>query len=638
MSNRILESVIFLSVVPFLILIALAPPVRAQAPSPQHPTSQQLNAIFSGIASPQEPGLAVLIRQNGRTLFEREYGSRDLRSGLPIDSHTNFRLASFTKQFTAMAIMLLVHDGKLTYDEHLTDIFPEFPAYGRTITVRNLLNHTSGLVAYEDLMDKMYAGKSWEEIPQITDAQVLALMENQTGSKFPPGTKWEYSNGGYCVLAMIVQKISGMPFAEFLHKRIFAPLGMDHTVAHVAGKDIIANRAYGYTHDAGVWLETDQSPTSATLGDGGIYTSLDDLAKWDDALRNHTLLSAAEFAPAITPENSAAVLPSAVDDLPKAAAAKPLAYGFGWFLDPYRGHPRMWHYGSTIGFNSIIERFTENNLTIIILANRTDLDLAALALHAADLYFPSDTYPDSSEGLKTFLDAAVASAKAGNTDELNAMIKSTEVPDCGSWLHAMYAQDKADSWMGMCDAVLLSNRENDMQQFLTSLSRQDGEVAVRSVNQSPEPGRGMEWGWLQAIRHPLDIYSAEWRKTGLGADAKGDPIGYFMFIDGGFRWDSSVQFVKPRTASSPSLVPPRLTKKVMPAYPSEAEAKRIQGIVKLHVLIQTDGTVKILNVISGDPLLIPAAEKAVIQWRYKPGLVKGHPADTDTTLTVSFLL
>jgi CubicO group peptidase (beta-lactamase class C family) len=360
---------------------ALATPALAQ-----RPTADQLNRIFSGIASPREPGLAVLIRQNGQTLFEREYGMRDLRSGRPIDGHTNFRLASFTKQFTAMCIMLLVHDGKLHYDDHLTDIFPEFPAYGRTITVRNLLNHTSGLVAYEDLMDKKYAGKSWAEIPQITDAQVLAMMEQQTGTKFPPGTKWEYSNGGYCVLAMIVEKASGMPFAEFLHKRIFAPLGMDNSVAHVYGRDTVSNRAYGYTNDAGVWLETDQSPTSATLGDGGIYTSLEDLAKWDDALRNHTLLSAAEFQPAITPENSAAVWPSAVDDLPKAASAKPLAYGFGWFLDPYRGHPRMWHYGSTIGFHTVIQRFRENNLTIVILANRTDVDLAALALKAADFY------------------------------------------------------------------------------------------------------------------------------------------------------------------------------------------------------------------------------------------------------------
>ena len=165
---------------------------------------------------------------------------------------------------------------------------------------------------------------------------------------------------------------------------------MDGTVAHVYGKDHIANRAYGYTNDAGVWLETDQSPTSATLGDGGIYTSVHDMIQWDDALRNHTLLSAAEMRPAITPETTAPVLPEDVDDLPPTAGGKPLAYGFGWFLDPYRGHARMWHYGSSIGFHTMIQRFTGNNLTIIILSNRSDLDLSALSLRVADLYFSSE--------------------------------------------------------------------------------------------------------------------------------------------------------------------------------------------------------------------------------------------------------
>jgi CubicO group peptidase (beta-lactamase class C family) len=171
-----------------------------------------------------------------------------------------------------------------------------------------------------------------------------------------------------------------------LRQRIFAPLKMDHTVAHVYGKDEVSNRAYGYTNDAGVWLETDQSPTSATLGDGGIYTSLDDLAKWDDALRKHTLLSAAEMQPAITPQNSHAVLVENPDDPSKSTGKKPAPYGFGWFLDPYRGHPRMWHTGSSIGFRTVIERFIDSNLTIIILSNRGDLDTAALALKAADLY------------------------------------------------------------------------------------------------------------------------------------------------------------------------------------------------------------------------------------------------------------
>jgi CubicO group peptidase (beta-lactamase class C family) len=358
--------------------LLVPPPARAQ-----NSLAGCINEIFSAVTSPNQPGLAVLVRKDGRTVFERGYGSRDLRSHLPIDAHTNFRLASDTKQFTAMAVMLLVHDGKLRYDEPLTEIFPKFPAYGRRVTIRNLLNHTSGLAAYEDLMDKKYAGLDWYQIPQMHDAGVLALMEQQKGTQFPPGTNWKYSNSGYCVLAMVVEKVSGMPFAEFLRRRIFGPLGMKNTVAYEYGKDQVTNRAYGYTNDAGVWLETDQSPTSATLGDGGVYSSLVDLALWDDALRNHTLLSAAGMRPAITP----AKLPATARLRPTEPDGSPASYGFGWFLNPYRGHARMWHYGESIGFRSAIERFTKDNLTIIILENRTDLDPGKLALKVANLYF-----------------------------------------------------------------------------------------------------------------------------------------------------------------------------------------------------------------------------------------------------------
>ena len=320
----------------------------------------------------------MLVRLNGKTVFKRGYGSRDLRSGAPIDARSNFRLASCTKQFTALAVLLLVHDGKLRLDEKLTDVFPEFPAYGRAITLRNLLNHTSGLVAYEDLVDKTY--KSWQEIPQISDAGVLELMEKQTGTKFPPGTAWEYSNSGYCVLAKVVEKASGLGFADFLRRRIFVPLKMYETLAYEYGKNQVKARAYGYTQDAGTWLETDQSPTSATLGDGGIYSSLDDLGKWDEALRRHTLLSEAAMRPALTP----VALPQ--DFHSSSEGGGPVKYGFGWFLDPYRGHARMWHSGESIGFRTVIERFPSDGLTIFVLANRTDVDPSALALKIADMY------------------------------------------------------------------------------------------------------------------------------------------------------------------------------------------------------------------------------------------------------------
>src|ERR1700691_4865338 len=126
--------------------------------------------------------------------------------------------------------MLLARDGKLHYDDHLTDFFPEFPAYGKSITVRNLLNHTSGLEDYEELMMKQYPDTPPEKIPQILDAGVLKLLEQQTSAKFPPGAQWEYSNSGYAVLAMIVEKVSGRSFGQFLEERIFKPLKMNHTL------------------------------------------------------------------------------------------------------------------------------------------------------------------------------------------------------------------------------------------------------------------------------------------------------------------------------------------------------------------------------------------------------------------------
>lgn len=317
---------------------------------------------------------------DGKAVFRHGYGVTDLRTRSSIDPQTDFRLASFTKQFTATCIMLLVRDGNLHYDDHLTDIFPELPEYGKAITVRNLLNHTSGLPDYEDILMRQYPNTPPDKIPQILDAGVLKLLEQQTAGQFPAGSKWQYSNSGYAVLAMIVEKVSGKPFGQFLHDRIFAPLKMNHTLAYEKGKNEVPHRAYGHSKEKdGNWSETDQSPTSAVLGDGGIYTSIDDLENWDRALGAHTLLTETEMQPALTP-----VQPTSGPA--KSQSGKNLSYGFGWFLDPYHGHRRMSHDGETIGFRTTIQRFPDDNLTVIVLANRTDIDPAAMALKVADLY------------------------------------------------------------------------------------------------------------------------------------------------------------------------------------------------------------------------------------------------------------
>ena len=364
-------------VVTWGISVLLLLTILGSMPAPAPDSSSQIDVLFAGVDA-KSPGAAVLVIKDGQPVFQRGYGVTDLRTLHKIDEHTNFRLASVTKQFTAMAIMLLVHDGKLRYDETLTEVFPEFPAYGKKITIRNLLNHTSGLIDYEDIMAKQYGNTPDDQIPQIHDAGVLALLEKETAAKFPAGAKWAYSNSGYCVLAMVVEKVSGEPFGDFLRDRIFKPLQMTNTIAYEKGKNEVVHRAYGHTKESNGWHETDQSSTSATLGDGGVYTSLVDMARWDAALREHTLLGEKEMQPALV-----AVQPTSA---PAEENGHRVNYGFGWYLDSSKGHPRMWHYGETLGFRTTIQRFPKDNLTVVVLCNRADLHAPQLAMKIADLY------------------------------------------------------------------------------------------------------------------------------------------------------------------------------------------------------------------------------------------------------------
>jgi len=380
-------------IIPVVALLALGARGTTSAQSSETSIDKKIDSVFSAVTSPDSPGLAVLVHKNGQLVFERGYGVGDTRSKVKIDAHTNFRLASFTKQFTAMATMLLVQDGNLRYDQTLTEIFPDFPAYGKPITVRNLLNHTSGLPDYEELMDAVEKTKGpvWTPEKQIRDAEVLELLKKEKNGKFAPGTSWSYSNSGYVVLGLIVAKVSGKSYGGFLHERIFAPLKMGHSVVFQKGKNGVVNRAFGHSKDGNAFKETDQSSTSATLGDGGGYSNLEDLARWDDALRNHTLLNEKEFQPALSPvklnDGSEPHWPAEAHD-DNLHPGKPVSYGFGWFLDPYQGRQRMWHTGSTMGFRTVIERFTEGHgWTVIILCNRTDLEPEKLALQVADILF-----------------------------------------------------------------------------------------------------------------------------------------------------------------------------------------------------------------------------------------------------------
>ncbi len=223
------------------------------------------------------PGAALLVVHNAESLIRVARGLACIESGIAATPATNYRLASLSKQFTAAAILLNVQDGRLGLDDRARRWLPTLPRAADRITIRQLLTHTSGLVDYEDAVPASLAR-------QLRDSDVLAILETQDRTYFAPGAEYRYSNSGYALLALIVEGTSGLGFATFLRERIFLPLGMTGTVAHEEGTSTVGERAYGYSRTQDSWTRTDQGPTTAVLGDGGIYSSIDDLAKWDAAL------------------------------------------------------------------------------------------------------------------------------------------------------------------------------------------------------------------------------------------------------------------------------------------------------------------------------------------------------------------
>jgi CubicO group peptidase (beta-lactamase class C family) len=345
-----------------LAALPLAPMLHAQASSRE----RAIDSRWARTASPDGPGASLLVVRDGQVAFAKGYGLANLERHEPVTPETNFRLASLSKQFTATAIMLLVADGRLRYDDSISTLVAGLPAFARGVTVRHLLNHTSGLPAYEDFVPD-------SQTTQVHDADVPALISQAPGLKFAPGTHYAYSNTGYCLLALVVEHVTGQHFADVLRARIFTPLGMTSTMAREE-QTVVPHRAYGYTvRSAGVRL-TDQSNTSATLGDGGIYSSIVDLAKWDRALAQHTLVSADAQRLAWTPPT-----------LPDTAVTE---YGFGWFVDRARGTMRLWHYGESRGFTNAILRYPERRFTVVILTNRTGGTPWDIAEQVADLYLP----------------------------------------------------------------------------------------------------------------------------------------------------------------------------------------------------------------------------------------------------------
>ncbi len=337
----------------------------ADRAAPRDTLQSSVDALMHAYTG-KAPGAAVLVLRDGRPLVRRGYGLADLESGSPVTPATNFRLASVTKQFTAASILLLAQDDKLSLDDPVRKWLPSLPASDEAITLRHLLTHASGLIDYEDLMAP-------DATEQVHDIDVLHMLEGEQRLYFPPGTGYRYSNGAYALLALIVGKASGQDFATFLRERIFKPLGMVNSVAYEKGISTVPHRAYGHSLVDGHWMRTDQRSTSAVLGDGGIYSSIDDLAKWDAALYDNRLLSDSSRADAVSLHN------------PIHDETDVEGYGYGW-----RIHGDMlWHSGETLGGRNVIIRWPHRHLTVVVLTNRNDPEPYRLARRIAALYLPA---------------------------------------------------------------------------------------------------------------------------------------------------------------------------------------------------------------------------------------------------------
>jgi TonB family protein len=243
-------------------------------------------------------------------------------------------------------------------------------------------------------------------------------------------------------------------------------------------------------------------------------------------------------------------------------------------------------------------------------------------------------YKDTTADLQRFLQDILDATKKGDQQRVVSLLGSTEVPNCDSWLHQMYKSDSADSWMSLCDSKTLHSQEKSMEELFAGFAKEGGEFSTRRVNDNPQGGEGgLESGMVHGGKESLEVYFASWKSPNQSKDAKGEPIGYFYFLDGGFRWDSLISFPKIKISNA-KIVPAKLIKKVEPVYPADAAAQHISGIVRVYYVIGGDGAVYNAHALSGeglseDPSLRKAAEDAVLQWRYQPATMDGKPIETN---------
>ena len=328
---------------------------------------EPVDRLFEQFTRPGSPGCALGIMQGGELVYRKGYGLANLEYDIPITPATCFPVASMAKQFTAMAIALLVDRGQCSLDDDIRTHLPDVPVFGKPITIRHLVHHTSGLRG--DLMLLLSAG--WRLEDAITHDDVMALVKRQRDLNFSPGEKFAYCGTGYVLLASIVAQVSGQSFGEFCRVNIFDPLGMHHTQFQEDTLLVIKNRAYAY-YPAGDNRYQNAILTCALVGGTGLFTTVDDLALWDKNLATGQVGGQA----VIEQMHQRGVLNS----------GQQIDYAFGLICDTYKGLKAFVHGGDGAGIHSYMMRFPDENFSVAVLGNCSTINARGLASQVADLY------------------------------------------------------------------------------------------------------------------------------------------------------------------------------------------------------------------------------------------------------------
>jgi CubicO group peptidase (beta-lactamase class C family) len=342
-------------------------PAIAERPKAQSPLRERIDALLVKQFPSDAPGAAVLVVRDGKLILEKGYGTADLGRKTPVTSESNFDLASMSKPFTALAVMILADRGKLGFDDDVRKYLPELaaPPGPRPVRIRDLLQHTSGIPEYSAGWQRLLVNLS-----KLTNDRVVQILKDRKPD-FLPGAEFKYCNSNYVLLAEIVRRVGGRRFGEFMRDEVFRPLGMDRTVAMDDLSIKISDRAIGYMKAGREWEPATQD--SPVCGDGNVFSNLRDLAKWDTAMAAEKLVRPATWRLAWTA--------SKLDD------GKETGYGFGWVIEKRVGKRFVWHNGRWGGIRTMIGRWPDDQLTIMLLCNDDGAEAEKLVAQIAEIVF-----------------------------------------------------------------------------------------------------------------------------------------------------------------------------------------------------------------------------------------------------------